>query len=246
MSVSSVSASRCVASPRRDEGSHAAIASASATVRCAISACSRSTMRPSSWIAPLSAFSGLLEGGDDRLRPRQLALVRREDRIGGRDLARGGSASCQSKPRSRRLLAFGPEAGLVLDVVIDAVEDVDAMGAGGQERRSSARAASAPGPAAKRARVSLARSLVPSTKQARRVRRLVRGPGDALAASRMASGVSIIAQTLIAGAAQSPFSWVPMRCSVSGEDTLRSGWRPGLASVAGARDRPRTRAYRGR
>ena len=36
----------------------AAIASAIAIVRLAISACSRSTMRPSSWIAPREAFSG--------------------------------------------------------------------------------------------------------------------------------------------------------------------------------------------
>jgi hypothetical protein len=35
-----------------------AIASAIATVRRAISACSRSTMRPSIWMTPLLAFSG--------------------------------------------------------------------------------------------------------------------------------------------------------------------------------------------
>lgn len=50
----------------------AAIASAIAIARLAISACNRSTIRPSSWIAAAGGVLGSLEGRDDLARFRDL------------------------------------------------------------------------------------------------------------------------------------------------------------------------------
>ena len=47
-----------VPDPTRQAGCTGVIASAIATVRRAMSACSRSTMRPSIWMTPLLTFSG--------------------------------------------------------------------------------------------------------------------------------------------------------------------------------------------
>jgi hypothetical protein len=53
-----------------------------------MSACRRSTIRPSSWIAPREAFSGPLESRDDLARFGDFLGRRREDGVAGLDMAR--------------------------------------------------------------------------------------------------------------------------------------------------------------
>ncbi len=84
------------------------------------------------------------------------------------------------------------------------------------------------------AQVSLARSLVPSTKQVSRVRRSRR----ALAISwmlRIAAGVSIIAQTAMESGASKASRWSAMLSSTAGDDTFGIRIASGLASMAARR-----------
>ena len=89
-------------------------------------------------------------------------------------------------------------------------------------------------PGTKRARVSLARSLVPMTKQARRVAGS-RAARAMHSTSRMASGVSIIAQSAIERSAPRAVRRLPISTSVPGSETLGTRMALGQASAAAAR-----------
>ena len=82
-----------------------------------------------------------LEGGDDGAGPLDLVGGRREDLVRDRDLVRVDQGLAVEAAIAA-LLAFGPEARLVREAVVDAVEDVELVRPRGGERRSSARAAS--------------------------------------------------------------------------------------------------------
>ena len=116
----------------------------------------------------------LLEGGDDGAGALHLAFRRREDLVGRLRSGSGWISVLPSKPQSRPCSHSARKPFVIGEVVIDAVENVDAVGARGGERASSARAASAARPGSRRARVSLARSFVPMTKQAGACRRRAR------------------------------------------------------------------------
>src|SRR6516164_11435146 len=72
----------------------------------------------------------LPEGGDDLTRPVHLLLSGREDFVAGRDLARVNQGLAIHAERAATL-AFLAQAKLVAKVVIDAVEDVEAISPGG-------------------------------------------------------------------------------------------------------------------
>ena len=102
------------------------------SVRRAISACRRSTIRPLSWIAPLPAFSGrskasMIAGGAV-----DFGVGGREHRVADVDLA-GVDERLAVEAHVAPLQAFGPEPVQIGDVVIDAIDNVDAMGAGGRD-----------------------------------------------------------------------------------------------------------------
>ena len=90
----------------------AAMASAMATVRRAMSACRRSTMRPSSWMAPRPAFSGRAKAAMMARARFHLVVRGREDAVGGLDLV-GVDQRLAVEAEVAALLAFGDEAVLV-------------------------------------------------------------------------------------------------------------------------------------
>jgi hypothetical protein len=119
------------------------------------------------------------------------------------------------------LHAFAAEAALVLDVVVDAVEDVDAVGMGREDCGGLVR-------------VSLARSLVPIMKPARRVSPS-RATAAMSAALRMAIGVSIIAHSQIRWPAARPVSRAVTACRSVDFDTLGTRIPSGPAWAAACR-----------
>jgi hypothetical protein len=149
-------------------------------------------MRPSSVITPLAAFSGRSNAAMMAVRPRDLVLGRGEDVVARGDLGRVDERLAVHA-QAAALLALGAESGLVLEVVVDAVEHVEAVGAG-REHTGRSHGVTAKRPPSARARVSFSRSLVPSTRQ---LRRLTGSHAAAAisAALRMAAGVSIIAHS---------------------------------------------------
>ena len=110
----------------------AAIASAIATVRRAISACMRSTMRPSICTTPLPLFSGRSNAAIICPRLRDLVQRRRERRIAGVDLVRMDQRLAV-EAEIARLRTLGREAFGIGEVVVDAVEDIDAVLARGEQ-----------------------------------------------------------------------------------------------------------------
>ena len=133
------------------------------------------------------------------------------------------------------LLAFGQEAGLVLEVVIDAVEDVDAMGAGRQQGRWSARAASAPG-LARSGRASPWRGRwCPSRSRRAASRRSLRGAGDALDIEDGERRLDHRPDPDRRASAHSPSSSVADLLQVSGAETFGIRIASGFASAAAAR-----------
>ena len=94
-------------------------------------------MRPSTVTTPRPSACGLLEGGDDP--PGQLDLVGAgaKTRVARLDLARVDQRLAV-EAQLPALRALGQEAGLVLDVVVDAVEDHLAGGAGGEQAQAEA------------------------------------------------------------------------------------------------------------
>lgn len=74
----------------------------------------------------------LLEGGDLALGQRHLVLGRREGGVGDVDL-RGMDQGLAVEPQVPALFAFGAQAGLVLECVVDAVDADDALRARRQQ-----------------------------------------------------------------------------------------------------------------
>ena len=115
----------------------AAIASAMATVRRAISACSSSTIRPSTVITPLPSFSGSANAA-------MILRAKATSASGGANtsLAIGNLVGVDQRlaveAQSAALRTLAPEAVAVLEVVVDAVEHVEAVGAAGGDRRPTA------------------------------------------------------------------------------------------------------------
>ena len=95
-------------------------------------------MRPSTVTTPSAGRLGLLEGGDDAARLLHVLRARGEGGVARLDLA-GVDEGLAVEAEVAALLALGEEAGLVLDVVVDAVEDHLAGGPGGQQAEAEAR-----------------------------------------------------------------------------------------------------------
>ena len=98
------------------------------SVRRAMSACRSSTILPLSWITPLPAFSGRSKASMIARGVRDLRRRRRELLVADVDLARVDQRLAVEADVAA-LLALGPEAVEILDVVVDAVDDVAAVGA---------------------------------------------------------------------------------------------------------------------
>ena len=92
----------------------------------------------------LAGGLGLLEGGDDAAGLLDLLGARGEGGVARLDLARVDEGLAV-EAEVAALLALGEEAGLVLDVVVDAVEDHLAGGPGGEQAEAEARRAAAGG-----------------------------------------------------------------------------------------------------
>ena len=107
-----------------------AIASAMATVRRAMSAWSRSTILPSTCSAPLEEFSGRSKTSMILRAKTTSASAGRENLVADRDLI-GMDQRLAVHAEIAALFAFGAEAGLVGEIVIDAVDDFSAIGARG-------------------------------------------------------------------------------------------------------------------
>ena len=106
----------------------AAMASAMASVRRAISACSSSTILPLRLMTPLPAFSGRAKASMiARAFPTSAAVGANTSLQMSIWLGMDQRLAVQAHVAA--LLALGPEAVEVLDVVVDAVDDVDAVGA---------------------------------------------------------------------------------------------------------------------
>ena len=193
----------------------------------------------------LAVLSGSVERRDDLARPRHLLGRCGENTSLQGPIWSGWISVLPSKPRSRPCTHSARKPSSSARVVVDAVEDVEAVGARGGDGRPTARAASARGRARRRARVSLARSLVPITKPASRV------PGCAprrrsRATLRMASGVSIIAHSRVLSGAPALASASAGADDVrAGSDTFGTRMASGAAAAA-ASGRPRPTACRGR
>ena len=84
-------------------------------------------MRPSTVTTPLPSACACLEGGDDPARHLELGGRRREDLVARLDLA-GMDQGLAVEAHFEPLPADGAEALGVLDVVVDAVEDGEAIG----------------------------------------------------------------------------------------------------------------------
>ena len=89
-------------------------------------------MRPSICTTPLFLFSGQIERRDHLARLRDLVRRRRERRVAGLDLVRMDQRLAV-EAEVARLRAFGREAFGIGEVVVDAVEDVDAVLARGEQ-----------------------------------------------------------------------------------------------------------------
>ena len=104
----------------------AAIASAIAMVRLAISACNRSTIRPSSWIAPREAFSG-------RSKAAMILRASATSSAGGVKIALqasiwlGMDQRLAVKAEIAALRAFDGKAVDIADIAVGTVEDFEAM-----------------------------------------------------------------------------------------------------------------------
>ena len=150
-------------------------------------------MRPSSWMTPLPLFSGMSNAAMI-LRANATSAAAARTRRWQRRSDRDGSASCR-RSRAAALLAFASKPSSVAEVVVDAVENGEAVGARGRQRRRQPVE-----PAVRSAPVARAfpwrDRWCPSRSTARREPAWSRRAGD-LAALRIASGVSIMAQSFM-------------------------------------------------
>src|SRR6516164_975455 len=159
-----------------------------------------------------------IECRDDLLRLGNVFRARRKGGVARPDLIRMDEGLAVEAHVSR-LAALAREALGVAEVVVDAVEDVEAEG---------------PRPGVIFARVSLARSLVPITKAARRVSTSLVAAAMSRALS-MASGVSIIAQTRIFWSALMSTRRSPTSSRWLGLDTFGTSTASGLALATALR-----------
>ena len=186
-----------------------------ATARRAISACSRSTILPSTCSAPLPCGLGRVERGDDRARPRDLLLGRREDVVAGGDLVGVDQRLAVEAEVAAPAWHSRLKPSSSGECIVDAVERYRAHWRGRRRGRSSARAASAPGPAAQRARGVL-RQIVGAHHEAGEPGRGSRAASAISSAASMARGVSIIAHTRVASGVPASSSTRPTRTRSAG------------------------------
>ena len=95
-------------------------------------------MRPSTVTTPLPSACAVLKAADDLARHLEFGGRRREDLVARLDLA-GMDQRLAVEAHLQPLLADGAEALGVLDVVVDAVEDREAIGARRQHADARAR-----------------------------------------------------------------------------------------------------------
>ena len=110
----------------------ASIASAIATVRRAISACMRLDHAAVDLHHALALVLRQIERRDHLARLRDLVGARREHRVARPDLVRMDQRLAV-EAHVARLRAFGLEALRIAEIVVDAVEDVDAVGVRGEQ-----------------------------------------------------------------------------------------------------------------
>ena len=203
-----------------------------ATMRSAMTRCSRSTIRPSTVMTPLRAFSGWRKGRDDLARPGDFLLRGREHLVTGLDL-RGMDQRLAVHAEGAALLAFGAETLLIPEIIIHAVDHIEAKGARRQHLHGQPWHDGEP--VAERAGPQFLEEVIGPEHQARKT--LARVPATAAMsrALRIEAGVSIIAHSrVVRRGMEGPGSSPPTH--VAGPSTP---WAPGWRRV-----RPRPPRWR--